>query len=332
MGLLVNGEWKDQWYDTSATGGRFVRAASGFRNWVTRDGRPGPSGSSGFKAESGRYHLYVSLACPWAHRTLIVRKLKRLEDVISVSVVDPFMGDKGWAFSSPDGSITAGSTADTINHANYLYEIYLRSQPGYSGRVTVPVLWDKEQALIVNNESSEIIVMLNDAFDQWGDSGVDLYPQSLRVEIDQLNATVYEHVNNGVYKCGFATSQDEYEQAFDALFETLDQLERRLSRQRYLLGGRFTLADWRLFTTLVRFDSVYYGHFKCNLRRITDYSNLWGYARDLYQTSTIAETVNLAQSKRHYYMSHPTINPTRIVPKGPELDFTSSQERTRLSS
>ena len=332
MGLLVNGEWKDQWYDTSATGGRFVRGASGFRNWVTRDGTPGPSGLSGFKGESGRYHLYVSLACPWAHRTLIVRKLKRLEDVISVSVVDPFMGDKGWAFSSPDGSITAGSTGDTVNHARYLYEVYLRSEPGYSGRVTVPVLWDKERALIVNNESSEIIVMLNDAFDQWGDAGLDLYPQSLRIEIDQLNTTVYEHVNNGVYKCGFATSQDAYEQAFDALFETLDQLERRLAPKRYLLGDKVTLADLRLFTTLVRFDSVYYGHFKCNLRRITDYPNLWGYARDLYQTAGVAETVNLAQIKRHYYMSQPTINPTRIVPKGPELDFTTSHDRAGLSS
>ncbi|MGH7985300.1 MAG: glutathione S-transferase family protein [Candidatus Binataceae bacterium] len=331
MGLLVKGEWKDQWYDTGASGGRFIRSDAAFRNWVTRDGEPGPNCAGGFKAEPGRYHLYVSLACPWAHRTLIVRRLKRLEEAISVSVVDPFMGERGWAFTSPDGSITPGSTADDINGAKYLYEVYARSLPDYSGRVTVPVLWDKQRAMIVNNESSEIIVMLNSAFDQWGDARVDLYPAPLRDQIDHINATVYDNVNNGVYKCGFATRQDAYEQAFDALFTTLNELERRLARIRYLVGDRPTLADWRLFTTLVRFDAVYYSHFKCNLRRLMDYPNLWGFACDLYQTPGVADTVNLAQIKRHYYMSHPTINPTRIVPKGPALDFTVPHDRARLS-
>ncbi|MGH8011210.1 MAG: glutathione S-transferase family protein [Candidatus Binataceae bacterium] len=331
MGLLVNGEWKDQWYDTRASGGHFIRSDAAFRNWVTRDGEPGPTGSGGFEAEPGRYHLYVSLACPWAHRTLIVRKLKRLEEAISVSVVDPFMGERGWAFTAPDGSITPGSTTDNLDGAKYLYEVYVRGAPDYTGRVTVPMLWDKKRVKIVNNESSEIIVMLNSAFDRWGDAGLDLYPAALRDEIDRINATVYGNVNNGVYKCGFATTQEAYEQSFDALFATLDKLETRLAHVRYLAGDRYTLADWRLFTTLVRFDAVYYGHFKCNLRRIIDYPNLWGYARDLYQTSGVAGTVNLTQIKRHYYMSHPTINPTRIVPKGPALDFTAPHDRMRLS-
>jgi putative glutathione S-transferase len=331
MGLLVNGQWKDDWYNTDESGGHFIRTDAAFRNWITRDGEPGRAGAGGFKAEPQRYHLYVSLACPWAHRTLIVRKLKRLEEMISVSVVDPFMGESGWAFTAPDGSITAGSTADHVNGAKYLYEIYLRSQPGYSGRVTVPVLWDKQRATIVNNESSEIIVMLNNAFDEWGDADVDLYPAARRDEIDRVNTTVYDNVNNGVYKCGFATSQNAYEQAFDALFATLNELETRLSRSRYLVGNRLTLADSRLFTTLIRFDAVYYSHFKCNLRRIVDYPNLSGYARDLYQTPRIAETVNLTHIKRHYYMSHASINPTRIVPKGPMLDFGAPHDRAQLS-
>jgi len=331
MGLLVNGVWQDRWYETESSGGRFVRDAAAFRNWVTPDGSPGPAGTGGYKAEPERYHLYVSLACPWAHRTLIFRKLKRLERVISVSVVDPFMGEQGWAFTAPDGSITAGSTPDEVNSARYLHQVYTRARRYYSGRVTVPVLWDKQTAAIVNNESAEIIRMLNSAFDQWGDAGVDFYPPGLRDEIDAINSIVYDHVNNGVYRCGFATTQQAYEEAFDALFTTLDELEARLGRQRYLVGERLTEADWRLFTTLVRFDAVYYSHFKCNLRRIIDYPNLWGYARDLYQVSGVGETVSLAQIKRHYYASHATINPTRIVPKGPAIDFGGPHGRDRFS-
>ena len=327
MGLLVNGVWHDRWYENGPTG-HFLRGESAFRNWITPDGSPGPTGTGGFKAAPGRYHLYVSLACPWAHRTLIFRKLKKLEAVISVSVVDPFMGEHGWAFVAPDGSITPGSTPDAVNGARYLYEIYTMARPNYTGRVTVPVLWDKQSATIVNNESAEIIRMLNSAFDQCGDAGVDFYPAALRSAIGAINPVVYDNVNNGVYKCGFATSQMAYEEAFDALFKTLGELESRLGRQRYLMGERLTEADWRLFTTLVRFDSVYYGHFKCNLRRIVDYANLWGYTRELYQVPGVSETVNLTQIKRHYYMSHATINPTRIIPKGPAIDFTKPHGRS----
>jgi putative glutathione S-transferase len=332
MGLLVNGEWRDVWYDTGKTDGRFVRHDAGFRNWVTVDGSPGPSGESGFKAEAGRYHLYVSLACPWACRALIFRKLKKLEDVISLSVVDPFMGEHGWSFSAPDGSITAGSTRDDLNGARFMYEIYCKAKPDYTGRVTVPVLWDKRTGTIVNNESSEIIRMLNRAFDNFGDATLDFYPADLRGEIDRVNPVVYDTVNNGVYKCGFATSQQAYEEAFDALFKTLDELEGRLSRHRYLAGPRVTEADWRLFTTLVRFDAVYYGHFKCNQRRIIDYPNLWNYTRDLYQVPGVAETVNLFHIKHHYYGSHVTINPTRIVPKGPAIDFGTPHNRAQLAA
>jgi glutathionyl-hydroquinone reductase len=329
MGLLVNGVWQDRWYETGPSG-HFVRDQAAFRNWVTPDGSPGPTGAGGFKGAAGRYHLYVSLACPWAHRTLIFRKLKKLEEIISVSVVDPFMGEHGWAFSAPDGSITPGSTPDAVNGARYLHEIYTAARPGYTGRVTVPVLWDKQSRTIVNNESSEIIRLLNGAFDQWGDAGVDFYPAGLRGAIDAINPTVYDNVNNGVYRCGFATSQTAYEQAFDALFKTLDEIESRLGGQRYLVGERLTEADWRLFTTLVRFDPVYYGHFKCNLHRIVDYPNLWSYARELYQFPGVSETVDLAQIKRHYYMSHATINPTRIIPKGPAIDFNAPHGRERL--
>ncbi len=331
MGPLVNGVWQDRWYETEKNGGRFVRDAAAFRNWVTPDGSPGPAGTGGFKAAPQRYHLYVSLACPWAHRTLIFRKLKRLERVISVSIVDPFMGEHGWAFAAPDGSITAGSTPDDVNGAHYMHEVYTLAKRDYSGRVTVPVLWDKQTATIVNNESAEIIRMLNSAFDQWGDAGVDFYPAALRDEIDAINRIVYDHVNNGVYRCGFATTQHAYEEAFDVLFSTLDELEARLGRQRYLVGERLTEADWRLFTTLVRFDAVYYSHFKCNLRRIIDYPNLWGFARDLYQVPGVTETVSLAQIKRHYYASHANINPTRIVPKGPAIDFGGPHGRDRFS-
>jgi glutathionyl-hydroquinone reductase len=331
MGMLVDGQWQSDDLRSGAAAD-FVRPQTVFRNWVTADGRPGPTGDGGFKAAAGRYHLYVSLACPWAHRTLIVRKLKKLDEAITVSVVDPFMGDLGWAFSAPDGSLTPGATRDDVNSARYLYEIYTRARPDYTGRVTVPVLWDREMKTIVNNESSEIIRMFNSAFNALGVAGDDLYPQEQRSEIDELNAVVYDTVNNGVYKCGFAKTQEAYEANFSPLFETLDRLEQRLARRRYLLGARTTEADWRFFTTLVRFDAVYYSHFKCNLRRIIDYPNLWGYTRDLYQVPGVAETVSLAHIKRHYYASHAMINPTRIVPKGPAIDFGAPHERTRLAT
>jgi putative glutathione S-transferase len=317
MGLLVNGQWQDAWYPTEKTGGRFVRPESSFRNWVTADG------SSGYGAEAGRYHLYVSLACPWAHRTMIFRKLKGLEDSISLSIVDPYMGPQGWAFSDAPGCIP-----DTVNGCTYLHQLYTQVQVDYTGRVTVPVLFDKHSHTIVNNESSEIIRMLNDVF---GGSGPDFFPEELEDEMNAVNAEVYDGINNGVYKVGFATRQTAYEDAFDALFAALDKLEARLSLQRYLLGGRLTAADWRLFTTLLRFDAVYYGHFKCNLRRLVDYPNLWDYLRELYQVAGIAETVNLDHIKTHYYRSHTTINPTGIVPKGPLLDFMLPHTRQRLS-
>jgi glutathionyl-hydroquinone reductase len=331
MGIMVDGNWQNADIRGSA-GADFVRPQTVFRNWVTADGRPGPTGEGGFKAERGRYHLYVSLACPWAHRTLIVRRIKNLNSAISVSIVDPLMGDDGWAFSAPDGSITAGATLDAINGAHFLYEIYARASRGYTGRVTVPVLWDRERNTIVNNESSEIIRMFNAAFDAVGATGPDLYPVAHRAAIDGLNASIYETVNNGVYKCGFARSQAAYESSFAPLFQTLDRLEERLSGERYLVGGRITEADWRLFTTLVRFDAVYYSHFKCNLRRIVDYPNLWGYTRELYQMPGVADTVNLAHIKRHYYASHAMINPTRIVPVGPAIDFTGAHDRGRFGN
>ena len=327
MGLLVDGVWQDKWYDTTSTGGRFERQSSRFRHWVTPDGGPGPSGEGGFPAEAGRYHLYVSLACPWAHRTVIFRKLKRLEEVIGLSVVAHHMGEKGWTFDENEGS-----SGDPVNGASTLADIYLIADPRFSGRVTVPVLWDKERRTIVNNESADIIRMLNSAFDAHTSAHDDYYPQGLRGEIDAVNALVYETVNNGVYRAGFATRQDAYEEAFTRLFETLDELERRLSRQRYLAGHALTEADWRLFTTLVRFDAVYHGHFKCNRRRIVDYGHLWNYLRDLYQTPGIAETVNFDHIKLHYYASHPQINPTRIVPLGPDIDFTVPHDRERFGA
>jgi putative glutathione S-transferase len=326
VGLLVDGVWKDQWYDTASTGGRFARQDSLFRNWITPDGSPGPSGEGGFPAEPGRYHLYVSLACPWAHRTLIFRKLKRLEEAISVSIVDPLMGPDGWRFGETEGAI-----ADTVNGTARLSEVYLIADPRYTGRVTVPVLWDKKRRTIVNNESAEIIRMFNAAFDAFTPEKTDYCPADLRAEIDRINATVYRNVNNGVYRAGFATTQAAYEEAFRALFATLDQLEERLSRQRYLVGGMLTEADWRLFTTLVRFDAVYFGHFKCNLRRIADYPNLSNYLRDLYQVPGVAETVNMRHIKLHYYGSHRQINPTGIVPLGPVLDFSAPHDRGRFT-
>jgi putative glutathione S-transferase len=325
MGLLVDGVWQDKWYDTKSTGGRFQRQESRFRNWITADGAAGPSGEGGFKAEPGRYHLYVSLACPWAHRTLVFRKLKRLEEVISVSVVDPHMAAEGWVFGD-----FPGATPDSVNGKTRLYEVYLVADPTYTGRVSVPTLWDKQRRTIVNNESSEIIRMLNTAFDAFTDRREDYYPEALRAEIDAVNARVYDTVNNGVYKAGFATAQAPYEEAARALFATLDDLEVRLSRQPWLAGQRQTEADWRLFTTLVRFDAVYFGHFKCNVRRIVDYPNLSNYLRALYQTESVRETVDFDHIKTHYYWSHPTVNPTRIVPIGPALDLDAPHDRGRF--
>ncbi|WP_152046069.1 glutathione S-transferase family protein [Aureimonas psammosilenae] len=325
MGLLIDGVWHDQWYDTKSTGGSFERKASSFRSVVTADGRPDEEGRPTFPAARGRYHLYVSLACPWAHRTLIFRTLKKLEDAISVSVVDWLMLDKGWVFSDREGTVP-----DEVNGAEHLFDVYRKADPHYTGRVTVPVLWDKETGTIVNNESADIIRMLNRAFDAFGDASLDLAPDDLLPEIDALNARIYDTVNNGVYRCGFATTQDAYEKPFHALFETLDFLEERLARGRYLFGARMTEADWRLFTTLIRFDAVYHGHFKCNLRRITDYPNLYGYMLDLYQTPGVAETVNFRHIKGHYYESHRTINPTGIVPLGPDQDLTRPHGREAL--
>ncbi|MGD9021847.1 MAG: glutathione S-transferase family protein [Lysobacterales bacterium] len=322
MGLLVDGKWHDRWYDTGKSGGRFIRTEAQFRNWVTADGSAGPSGKGGFKAESGRYHLYVSLACPWANRTLIFRALKGLEEHITVSVVHWYMAENGWTFDEGKGVI-----ADPVNDARYMYEVYLAADPDYSGRVTVPVLWDKQTGTIVSNESSEIIRMFNSAFDSIGALPGDYYPEALRDDIDEVNARIYTNVNNGVYKAGFATSQAAYEEAVIPLFETLDWLEERLSKRRYLFGDVLTEADWRLFTTLVRFDPVYVGHFKCNIRRIADYPNLWAYTRDLYQHPGVAQTIDMHHIKHHYYESHATINPSGVVPAGPELDMSAPHGR-----
>lgn len=322
MGLLVDGVWTDQWFDTKSSGGRFVRKAAAFRNWITSDGSAGPSGSGGFKAEADRYHLFVSLACPWAHRTLIFRKLKGLEDLITVSAVDALMLENGWSFGAPE----------PLTGANYAWQIYTAADPDYSGRATVPILWDKKQNTIVNNESSEIIRIFNSAFDGLTGSSTDYYPADLHAEIDALNERVYHSVNNGVYKSGFATSAAAYEEAVTELFGTLDMLEERLASRRYLAGERLTEADWRLFTTLIRFDAVYVGHFKCNIRRIDDYPNLSNYLRDLYQIPGIAETVDMPTIKLHYYGSHETINPHRIVPVGPVLDFGKPHNRAMLAA
>ncbi len=322
MGLLQDGRWVDSWYDTKSTQGRFVRSTAQFRNWITSDGSPGPSGIGGFKAEEGRYHLYVSLACPWAHRTLIFRSLKGLEKMISHSVVHWYMAENGWTFQTTDGVLP-----DTVNNADFLHQVYTSAKPDYSGRVTVPVLWDRENSTIVSNESSEIIRMLNNAFNGIGANLEDFYPRELQQEIDEINTRVYETLNNGVYKSGFATTQQAYEEAIGPLFATLDWLDERLSNHRFLVGDQITEADWRLFTTLVRFDPVYVGHFKCNLRRIADFTNLSGYVRDLYQQPGIAATVNMEHIKNHYYASHETINPSRVVPVGPRTDFTLPHNR-----
>lgn len=318
MGLLVDGKWYDRWYDTDKSDGRFIRSDSQFRNWVTADGSPDPSGDGGFKAEAGRYHLYVSYACPWASRALIIRSLKGLEDIISISAVHPLMLENGWTFEEAEGVIP-----DPVMNADFLHEIYTKAEPNYSGRVTVPVLWDLKTNTIVNNESSEIMRMFNSAFDHLpGVNDADFTPIELLDEINQVNEVIYHSINNGVYKAGFATKQSVYEEEVCNLFAELDKLEAHLGKHPYLVGDRITEADWRLFTTLVRFDSVYYGHFKCNLKALVDYENLWRYTRKLYNWPGVAKTVNFDHIKKHYYESHETINPNQIVPKGPMLDWS----------
>ncbi|RBI71911.1 glutathione S-transferase family protein [Roseovarius sp. TE539] len=327
MGRLVDGEWHDEWYDTASTGGKFVRDTSKFRNWITADGRAGPSGEGGFQAATGRYHLYVALACPWAHRTLIFRQLKGLVDHIGVSVVHPDMMSDGWEFRTD----YPGATGDLLYGVPYARDIYLKADPGISGRVTVPILWDRERETIVSNESAEIIRMFNKAFDGITGNGDDYYPAAYRDEIEAVNARIYDTVNNGVYKAGFATSQDAYEKAVYPLFESLDWLEARLADRRYLIGDTITEADWRLFTTLVRFDKVYHLHFKCNRRRIVDYPNLWGYLRELYQWPGVARTVDFDHIVRHYHYSHDTVNPHRIIPINPVPDFTAPHGRESIA-
>jgi len=326
MGLLVDGQWHTDWYDTKSTGGKFVRNEAQCRHWITPDGQPGPTGEGGFKAEPDRYHLYVSLACPWAHRTLIFRALKGLDQMITISVVNSLMGDEGWTFESG-----ADVIADSVNHTTRVHQLYTLAIPKYTGRVTVPVLWDKKRKTIVSNESSEIIRMFNSAFDSLGAHAGDYYPDALRADIDAVNELVYSNINNGVYKSGFATTQEAYDEAVGNLFDALDNLEARLTKQRYLVGKQITEADWRLFTTLVRFDAVYVGHFKCNKKRIVDYPALSNYLRDLYQVPGVAETINIKHTKAHYYASHETINPTGIIPAGPVEDLTEPHNRAALT-
>ena len=328
MGQLVDGTWVDDWYDTKSTGGHFKRNESGFRNWVTPDGSAGPSGEPGFEAEAGRYHLYISYACPWAHRTLIFRAVKGLQDMIGLSVTHWFMGDQGWTFREGPGVI-----ADPINGARFVHQIYTAADPRYSGRVTVPILWDRKQATIVSNESSEIIRMFNSAFDGIGATPGDYFPTELQDEIEAVNDRIYNTLNNGVYKCGFSTTQEAYDAAIGPLFDTMDWLEDRLSGRRYLVGDRITEADWRLFPTLFRFDGVYNGHFKCSKRRLIDHPNLWAYTRDLYQQPGVAETANLEHVRLHYHQSHESVNPTRIVPTMPAfIDFDAPHERAALNA
>jgi putative glutathione S-transferase len=322
MGSLIEGKWVDQWRDTQSTGGHFVRPDATLRHWITPDGEPGPSGGSGFKAEAGRYHLYIASSCPWAHRTMIFRTLKGLEDMISYSVVNPITHGDGWTFQEGHGVIP-----DPINNAEFLYEVYLASDPNYTGRVTVPTLWDKKQSKIVCNESSEVIRMFNSAFDHIGATPGDYYPQGLRADIDEVNALVYGAINNGVYRTGFATSDEAYKESFNRLFAALDTLEERLGSQKYLVGDTLTEADWRLFTTLIRFDLAYYGPFKCNKKRLVDYPNLWDYTRGLYQIPGIAETVDPFAIKQHYYTSSKMMQPTGIVGLGPDIDFLKPTTR-----
>ncbi|MDH5423450.1 MAG: glutathione S-transferase family protein [Gammaproteobacteria bacterium] len=324
MGMLINGELADSWLDKEISEGEFKRMESTFRHWVTADGSAGPSGDAGFKAEAGRYHLYVSDACPWAHRTVIFRALKKLESVISISYVEAEMLADGWTFTEE------GKYQDDLFGFNYVYQLYQKADSHFTGQITVPILWDKKQNTIVNNESSEIIRMLNSAFNDLTDDKTDYYPEALRAAIDKVNLPIYNNINNGVYRCGFSTTQKAYERAFERLFSELDNVEAILSQQRYLVADRLTEADWRLFTTLVRFDAVYVGHFKCNLKRIADYPNLSNYLRELYQVPGIAQTLDIDYCKRHYYVSHTTINPTQIIPKGPALDFNAPHDRDRV--
>lgn len=326
MGLLVDGKWHTNWYDTKSNNGRFVRKASQFRNWVTATGEAGPTGRSGFKAEKGRYHLYVSLACPWAHRTLIFRALKGLEEFITISVVNAYMQEDGWTFFDGPGVIK-----DAINQTTFMHQIYTLADPQYSGRVTVPVLWDKTQKTIVSNESADIIRMLNSAFDDLGAKAGDYYPEQLQSDIDEVNEYIYDGFNNGVYRAGFATTQEAYEEGVSDVFDVLENMEQRLSKQRYLVGSTLTEADWRFFTTLIRFDAVYVGHFKCNRKTISDYPALSNYLRELYQIANIAETVDIDYIKHHYYGSHTMINPTGVVPVGPEQDFTLAHDRESIN-
>jgi len=328
MGQLVDGVWHDTWYDTKSTGGKFVRSTAGFRNWITADGSAGPTGEGGFKAEAGRYHLYVSLACPWAHRTLIFRKLKGLTDLLDISVVHPDMLSDGWTFETDDN----GATGDTLYGLPFARDIYTRADPAVSGRVTVPILWDKQRQTIVSNESSEIIRMFNTAFNELTGNTLDFYPAVLRGEVDQINERVYEPINNGVYKSGFATSQGAYDTAVTTLFDALDEMEALLGTRRYLAGDQITESDWRLFTTLVRFDPVYHLHFKCNRKRLVDYPNLWAYTRELYQVPGVAETVGMEHIVRHYHYSHDTINPNRILPINAQIDWMEPHGRNGLQA
>ncbi|WP_323664392.1 glutathione S-transferase family protein [Pectobacterium carotovorum] len=325
MGQLVDGVWHDTWYETKSTGGHFKRSESAFRNWVTPDGTPGLTGKGGFPAQSGRYHLYVSLACPWAHRTLLMRQLKGLEDHIAVSVVHPLMLDHGWTF----GTDFEAATGDSLYQHEFLYQLYLHAMPDYSGRVTVPVLWDTEQHTIVSNESADIIRMLNSAFDGVGATAGDYYPEALRAQIDELNGWIYDKVNNGVYKAGFATSQSAYDESATTVFAALSDLESILAKQRYLTGEQLTEADLRLWTTLIRFDPVYHTHFKCDKYRLSDYPNLFGFLRDIYQMPGIADTVDMAHIRHHYYRSHGTINPHGVISLGPEQDLNQPHHRDK---
>jgi putative glutathione S-transferase len=318
MGLLQQGKWVDKWYDTKNNDGEFRRQDSRFRSWLTANGAAGPNGEQGFKTEKGRYHLYVSLACPWAHRTLIFRALKGLQDYIDVTAVEPIMLENGWELSDP------------LYGFDYAYQLYLKADPSYEGRVTVPILWDKQTQTIVSNESSEIIRMFNSAFNHLTGDLTDYYPENLRSKIDSVNTRVYDTINNGVYLCGFATTQLAYEKALKALFESLDWVEDILSNQPYLAGEQLTEADWRLFTTLIRFDAVYFGHFKTNRQQIADYPAISNYVREMYQIEGIANTVNFEHIKTHYYGSHLTINPTGIVPVGPAQDFTKVHNRQSI--
>ena len=321
MGMLIKGKLVDNWLEEEVDEGEFKRMESTFRNWVTAEDSAGKNGSGSFKAEPGRYHLYVSAACPWAHRTVIFRKLKKLEKVIGLSIVEPNMLNKGWSFSA------TGKYKDQLHGFKYMHEIYTSADKNFSGQITVPVLWDTQNETIVNNESSEIIRMLNSAFNEFTDVKTDYYPENLRGQIDDINESIYHNINNGVYRCGFASTQRAYDIEFDQLFDQLNLLEQMLAKQRYLLGSQITEADWRLFTTLIRFDAVYFGHFKCNYKRIIDYPNLSNYLRDLYQMPGIADTVDIAYIKQHYYYSHDSVNPTRIIPKGPTLDFYLAHDR-----